>query len=132
MDQTHRQLLLAMGYSEKAVVILEKNLNMGKMEHPSITAQHQGKCGDILILSLQIEDHIIKNAMFEYIGCAGLQSCASALTEMIKGKSLLQAGKIKAEDLIEYLQGIPQQKFECALIAQETLRKALTNLTNKD
>ena len=132
MDQTHRQLLLAMGYSEKAVAILEKNLNMGKMEHPSITAQHQGKCGDILILSLQVENKTIKNAMFEYIGCAGLQSCASALTEMIKGMSLSQAGKIKAEDLIEYLQGIPPQKFECALIAQETLRKALASLTNKD
>jgi NifU-like protein len=127
LDQTHRQLLLAMGYSEKAVSIIEKKLNMGKMENPSLTEQHQGKCGDILILSLQIEQNVIKNAIYEYIGCAGLQACASALTEMINGKTLQQAEKIEVDDILRHLEGIPQQKYECAMISRETLRKALDN-----
>ena len=125
MDRTQRQLLLAMGYSEKAVSILEKSLNMGKMDNPSITEQHQGSCGDILILSLKIKNNVIKNAKYEYIGCAGLQACASALSEMIKDKTLEQANKIEVGDIIHYLEGIPKQKYECAMISRETLRKAI-------
>ena len=130
MEHTHRNLLLAMGYSEKAVSILEQNLNMGKMENASITEQHQGNCGDILILSLKIEQDIIKDAMYEYIGCAGLQACASALSEMIKDLTLEQANKIEIQDIIQYLGSIPEQKYECAMISRETLRKAIRTWQN--
>ena len=57
-----------MGFSKKAVAILEQNLNMGSMDQPSITKQHQGSCGDILFLSLRISDDRIVDAMYEYIG----------------------------------------------------------------
>ena len=127
MDDIRKELLLGMGFSEKAVLILEQELNMGAMEEASVTVQHQGTCGDILILHLKIVDTIIKNASYEYVGCAGLQACASALTEMIKGQALDQANTIENEDIISYLGGIPPQKFECAEIARETLRKAITS-----
>jgi len=119
-----------MGFSEKAVLILEKQINIGTMNQPSITEQHQGSCGDILFLSLKIEDESIKEAMFEYIGCAGLQSCASALTEMIKNKTLEEAAKIDVNEIIDYLNGIPEQKYECAEIARDTLGKAIQNWNN--
>jgi NifU-like protein involved in Fe-S cluster formation len=125
MDDIRKQLLLGMGFSEKATLILEQELNMGSMEADSITAQHQGTCGDILILHLKIEDSIIKDACYEYIGCAGLQACASALTEMVKGKALDQAYQMEVEDIINYLQGIPAQKYECAEISRDTLKKAI-------
>lgn len=132
MDKIHQKLLLDMGFSQKAVTILDMNLNMGTMEQASITEQHQGSCGDILFLSLKIENQTIKDAMYEYIGCAGLQSCASALTEMIKGMALEQAGKIEIESIIDYLGGIPEQKYECAEIARDTLRLAIKNWQNPE
>ena len=123
-------MLIDMGFSEKAVSILEQNLNMGTMDQPSITEEHQGSCGDILFLSLTIEGDIITDALYEYIGCAGLQSCASALTAMIKGKTLEAARQFDSEDIIEYLGGIPPQKYECAEIARDTLREAIHNWSN--
>ena len=132
MESIRRQLLFDMGFSEKAVSILEKKLNMGNMKGPSISEQHQGSCGDILFLSLKIKDDIIVDAMYEYIGCAGLQSCASALTEMIKGKSVNDVRQYEIEDIINYLEGIPPQKYECAEIARDTLRKAIDNFENPD
>jgi NifU-like protein involved in Fe-S cluster formation len=125
MDDIREQLLLGMGFSQKAISILDMDLNMGAMEKPSITAQHQGICGDILILHLKIDDEVIKDACYEYVGCAGLQACASALTEMIKGKVLDQAYHIEVTDIIDYLQGIPAQKYECAEISRDTLQKAI-------
>ena len=130
MEATRNKLLIDMGFSKKAVSILESELNMGTMTDPTITEQHQGACGDILFLSLKIEDDIIKDALYEYIGCAGLQSCASALTAMIKGKSVDQANLINTKEIIAYLEGIPPQKYECAEIARDTLRKAIRNWKN--
>ena len=125
MDEGRQQLLEDMGFSPKAISILENNLNMYTMENPSITEKHQGSCGDILFLSLKITSNSIENAAYEYIGCAGLQACASALTEMIKGIRLDEAANIGVKDIIDYLEGIPQQKYECAEISRDTLRKAL-------
>lgn len=130
MEAIRTKLLIDMGFSKKAVSILESELNMGTMADPSITEQHQGTCGDILFLSLKIDDEIIIDAMYEYIGCAGLQSCASALTEMIKGKSVDQVNQINTEEIIVYLDGIPPQKYECAEIARDALRKAIQNWKN--
>ena len=95
------------------------------MENESIKAQHQGTCGDILFLSLRIKDQVISDARFEYIGCAGLQSCASAMTEMIKGKSLEDAYLLDARQIIDWLGGIPRQKYECAEIANTCLHNAI-------
>ncbi|MEJ2052319.1 MAG: iron-sulfur cluster assembly scaffold protein [Calditrichaceae bacterium] len=124
-DQARRQLLTEMGFSIKAVDILERNLNYGIMENPSITAQHEGSCGDILMLSLKIIDYCIDDARYEYIGCAGLQACASALTEMIRYKNINTLLNIKADDIINYLGGIPKSKYECAEIARNTLLLAI-------
>ncbi len=127
MEETRQKLLSDMGFSQKAISILDQKINMGTMENPSITEQHQGSCGDILFLSLKIENEMILDARYEYIGCAGLQSCASALTIMIKKKSLEEAVKYSVDDIINFLEGIPHQKYECAEIARDTLQKAVKN-----
>jgi NifU-like protein involved in Fe-S cluster formation len=130
MENIREKLLIDMGFSKKAVHILDQELNMGTMKNPVITEQHQGSCGDILFLSLNIQDDIIVDAMFEYIGCAGLQSCASAIIEIIRSKSIEFASKIEIDDIIVFLEGIPKQKYECAEIARDTLRKAINNHQN--
>jgi NifU-like protein involved in Fe-S cluster formation len=125
MDPVREQLLRNMGFSQKAISILDQNLNIGKMEDASVSEQHQGACGDILFLFLKIDQDTINAARFEYIGCAGLQVCASALTEMVRGLTLDKAGQIEAKDIIDYLESIPQRKYECAEISRDTLRKAI-------
>lgn len=124
-DQVRPQLLSEMGFSQKSIQILEQNLNMGIMDDPTITAQHEGSCGDILMLSLRINNNYIEDAMYEYIGCAGLQACASAMTEIIKQKSIDSLLKFEASDILKYLGSIPESKYECAEIARNTLHSAI-------
>ena len=131
-DQVRRQLLSEMGFSQNSIQILEQNLNMGIMDDPTITAQHEGSCGDILMLSLRIRNNYIEDAMYEYIGCAGLQACASAMTEMIKQKSIDSLLKFEANDIIKYLGGIPESKYECAEIARNTLYSAINEYKKLD
>jgi NifU-like protein involved in Fe-S cluster formation len=80
-----------------------------------------------MILHLLIQTDVILDAKYDYIGCSGLQAAASALTEMIKGLNLEEAAKIQAQDVLNFLGGLPKQKHECALLASNTLKKALEN-----
>lgn len=125
MEEKRIPLLQAMGYSDKAIDFIINKTNVGELKEPSVTAKNQGTCGDIMIIHLKIIEGIIREACYDYIGCAGLQAAASALTEMIKGMNVEKAKFIESKDVLDYLGGLPPQKYECALLASNTLKKAL-------
>ena len=121
--QTKIEVLRNAGYSKKAIRLLKQQLNFGTLEKPDITAKHQSDCGDMLILYLKLDKQTIKDTKYEYVGCRGLESAASALTEMIKGKTLQEALKIGFLDVLTFLEGIPPSKYECIHLALNTLRE---------
>jgi NifU-like protein involved in Fe-S cluster formation len=127
MESKRKILLQAMGYSDKAIALLENNHHVGEIKNPTITATEKGTCGDVMFLYLLLENQIIMDAKFEFIGCAGLQSAGAGLIEIIKGKPVSKALKIRAQDIIDFLGGLPQTKYECATIAERTLHKALAS-----
>ena len=118
-------LLESMGYPERAIQFIINKTNVGELPSPTVSAKNQGTCGDIMILHLKIEQDVITDAKYDYIGCAGLQAAASALTEMIVGIKLKNARMIDSQDILLYLGGLPEQKHECAQLASNTLKKAL-------
>jgi len=118
-------LLNNAGYSEKAVHLLDQQLNFGTIEQSDITVQHQSDCGDTLILYIKCDKLRIIDAKYEYIGCRGLEAVASAVTEMIKGKTMLEASQIDFQDVLTFLEGIPPSKYECIHLALNTLRKGI-------
>jgi nitrogen fixation NifU-like protein len=130
MEEKRIPLLESMGYPELAVKFIVNKTNVGELPSPTVSAKNQGTCGDIMILHLKIEQDIITDAKYDYIGCAGLQAAASALTEMIIGMKLKNAKNIESRDILFYLGGLPEQKHECALLASNTLKKALEAFYN--
>jgi NifU-like protein involved in Fe-S cluster formation len=125
MDEKRIELLKAMGYSDLGIRFILEKTNVGQIEKPSIYAKEQGTCGDIMILTILIQKNIIKDAKYDYIGCAGLQAAGSALTEIIKGKKIDDIKKLEPKDILDYLGGLPQQKHECAQLACNTLKKGI-------
>jgi len=123
--QTKIDVLRNAGYSKKAIRLLKQQLNFGKMEHPDITAKHQSDCGDMLILYLKLDKQKFTDAKYEYVGCRGLEAAASALTEMIKGKTMQEASKINFLDVLTFLEGIPPSKYECIHLALNTLSEGI-------
>jgi nitrogen fixation NifU-like protein len=83
-------------------------------------------CGDRLRLSLRIKDGRIDAVGFLAYGCAPTLACGSALTELLKGKSVADALRLTRKDVVEGVGGLPSRKQHAAALAIETLRSALS------
>ncbi len=114
------------GYSEKAIEMYVNNVNVGKLENPSVATTFLGPCGDLIKLYLKIsEKDIIDEAKFYYLGCPGSAASASAMTILLKGKTIKQAKALTEDDILAELGGLPKSKLECAMLSVRTLRKAI-------
>lgn len=118
--------MMESGYSQKAINLYVNNINVGTIENPSIATTFLGPCGDLIKLYLKInEKDSIEDAKFYYLGCPGSAASASALTTMLKGKTINQAKKLTENDVIADLDGLPKSKLDCAKLSIKTLRKAI-------
>ena len=119
------ELLRKAGYSEKAIDYYVMKLNVGVIEGAEAVDSYTGFCGDSMRVSLKVEKGIIKDAKFQAIGCAGAFASGSALTEMVKGKTLKEAEKLTEQDVMKDLEELPGPKIHCARLAVEALRKSI-------
>jgi nitrogen fixation NifU-like protein len=126
-----RDLLKMSGYSDRAIEYYENRLNVGIIENPDAQFVFTGPCGDTMELFLKIKSNVIINARFQAIGCAGSFTSGSALTEMIKGKTLEECKRLDENDILDHLGTLPQQKVHCARLAVWTLQKAIEQFEQK-
>ncbi len=82
-------------------------------------------CGDVLRLSLRINDGKIVDARFKAKGCVPSMACGSALTELIRGKTIAEARTLTVEDVITAVGALPQASSHAAQLSLDVLRTAL-------
>jgi nitrogen fixation NifU-like protein len=122
-----RELLRKAGYSEKAIDYYIKKRNVGVIEGVEAAESHTGLCGDSMRVYLKVEKGLIIDAKFQAVGCAGAFASGSALTEMVKGKTLKAAEGITEQDVARDLEKLPGPKLHCVRLAVDALRKSIVS-----
>jgi nitrogen fixation NifU-like protein len=89
------------------------------------------KCGDQMLMLLQIKDDVITDVRWKTYGCASAIASTSMLSETIKGMNITDAYNIKPEDLVEKLGGLPEYKIHCSVLGDKALRAAIDDYLEK-
>ncbi|MBE5750430.1 MAG: Fe-S cluster assembly scaffold protein NifU [Clostridiales bacterium] len=119
-------------YSEKVMDAFKNPKNVGEIENPDgIGTVGNASCGDIMQISLRIENDIIVDAKFKTFGCAAAIATSSTATEMIRGMTVEEALKVTNKKVIECLGGLPSQKIHCSVLAEEAIKKAIEDYKAK-
>jgi nitrogen fixation NifU-like protein len=74
---------------------------------------------------LEVVEGTIIQAAFKTFGCQAATACGSVTAGLVTGRTLEQAGRLTAADLLKIVGGVPEGKEYCAELAIEALRRAL-------
>lgn len=102
----------------KHVGVIKDADGVGRVGNPT--------CGDMMDVYIKIKNNRIAEIRFKTFGCIAAISSTEALCRIAKGKTLEQAEKITAKDIMDELQGLPAIKVHCSVLGADALRKAIT------
>jgi len=106
------------------------------LDDEAFSADGRGKtgnirCGDEMVMLLQIRDDVITDVRWKTFGCASAIASTSMLSETIKGMNIADAYKIRPEDLVQKLGGLPENKIHCSVLGDKALRAAIDDYLEK-
>ena len=113
-------------YNEKVMEAFKNPKNVGEIENASgVGTVGNASCGDIMQISLKIENDIIVDAKFKTFGCGAAIATSSMATEMVKGKTVQEALELTNKAVMEALDGLPPEKVHCSVLAEEAIHSAI-------
>lgn len=116
-------------YSPHVLEHFERPRNVGDIEAASATAELQNPaCGDVMRLSLRVQDGRVVEARYRAKGCVPAIACGSCITELVQGRSLADVRQLRREDLLRVLGGLPKASHHASQLAIDVLAAALKAL----
>lgn len=120
-------------YSDKVMDHFLNPRNVGVIEDADGVGEvGNAKCGDIMKMYLKIDDNTITDVKFETFGCASAIASSSMATELIKGQSVDKAMELTNKAVAEALDGLPDYKMHCSVLAEEAIQSALDDYKKKN
>jgi nitrogen fixation NifU-like protein len=113
-------------YTDKVIDHFSNPRNIGIIEDPSVLVQvGDPNCGDSLLLTMNIENDKIVDIKFKILGCGAAIATSSIASEMVMGKSLDDALLVDDNAIAEALDGLPNAKIHCSVLAATAIRSAI-------
>ena len=116
-------------YSAELLDHFEHPRNAGEVVNADVIVQVENPaCGDILKLSLKIANGYIAEIRFLAKGCVPAMACGSALTELVRGKTLEAASRLRREEVVQAVGGLPETSVHASHLAMDALTAALKQI----
>jgi nitrogen fixation NifU-like protein len=114
------------GMSPALIEHFQNPRNVGELPAPAITVEVSNPiCGDILRLSVLIENGLIVKTGFKVRGCTASIASGSALTELISGKNRAGLQHLKAADVDAAVGGLSNESKHAAVLCADAIRRLL-------
>ena len=97
----------------------------GQFDFDAVGTVGNPVCGDQMKMYIKVKGDKIVDVRWKTFGCASAIASTSALSEMVKGKTMDDALKIDAKAIDDYLGNLPKHKFHCSVLGHEALAKAI-------
>ena len=116
-------------YSPQLLDHFENPRNAGEVANPDAVVQVQNPaCGDILKLSMKLSNGHVAEIRFLAKGCVPAMACASALTELVKGRTVEAAKQLRREALVHAVGDLPEASTHASYLAMDALAAAVKKL----
>lgn len=116
-------------YSAQLLDHFQNPRNPGEVTAPDAVAEIENPaCGDVLRLTLRINAGRIVEIRFKAKGCVPSMACASAVTELVAGRTVEEGRSLRRESVVTAVGGLPQASSHAAQLALDTLFAALRQI----
>ena len=113
-------------YNEKVMEAFKNPQNVGEIEdYSGLGKVGNASCGDIMQITLKIENDVLVDAKFKTFACAAAIATSPTATQMVIGMTVDEALKLTNEAVVEKLEGLPPQKIHCSVLAEEAIKAAI-------
>jgi nitrogen fixation protein NifU and related proteins len=119
-------------YSVQVLDHFEHPRNAGAVADADASARIENPaCGDVLELTLKVAEGRIAEIRFRAKGCVAAMACASALTELVRGKTVSAAANLGREELVRAVGGLPAASSHACHLAMDALGAVLGKIPRK-
>jgi len=119
-------------YSEKVIEHFMCPQNAYSMpEADAQGSEGDTSCGDAVTFYIRVLNNTIFEISYLVFGCCASIATSSMTSELAKGKTLEEAMEITEQDIVDALDGLPEDKVHCSNLGVSALRKAIKNYLEK-
>lgn len=119
-------------YSEQVLDHFEHPRNAGTLAGADVSVRVENPaCGDVLELTAKSVSGKIEEIRFRSKGCVAAMACGSALTELVRGKTLDAVRGLRREELMRAVGGLPEASSHASHLAMDALAELLGKLSKK-
>ncbi|KAH9885704.1 FeS cluster assembly scaffold IscU [Xylariomycetidae sp. FL2044] len=124
-------------YHEKVLDHYSKPRNVGSMSKTDVDVGTglvgAPACGDVMKLQIRVDpdNNTISDVKFKTFGCGSAIASSSYLTELVRGMTLEEAGRVKNTEIAKEL-CLPPVKLHCSMLAEDAIKSAISNYYTKN
>ena len=115
-DHALNYLTMAFGYDRR-----------NRLQNPDGYGSRTGDCGDTVEIYLSVKNGLIQAVSFETDGCISTHACANTVSYLAERKPVDKAWGITPDDVIKFLETLPEENYHCAELAVGAFYMALNN-----